>query len=121
MRYSALSKIFCRSECVFFSLDPSQPSNGTVYVDITQINVTWKSPGNVMSYNITAQCSCECNPSVTNFGTNTSAFVTGLEPGTYCNVTIIAESGGLYSIPLVYYKIETNDTGRTYFYHFQNT
>lgn len=74
-----------------------------------------------MSYNVTAQCSCECNASVTHFGTNKTALVTGLEPGTYCNVTIIAKSGGLYSSPLVYYKIETNDTGRTYFYHFQNT
>ena len=98
------------------SADPEQPDLGKIEKKLTELHIHWKkSTGVVDYYTIAANCSCNCNKSINHFGVDISAHITGLMPGTHCNVTITAVSGGRYSRPLIYYDIETLESGKTYF------
>lgn len=62
-------------------------------------------------YNVSARCNYLPKPNIIHLGNETTANITGLMPGTHCNVTIIGISGGFSSIPLEYTDIETIEKG----------
>ena len=89
---------------------PAQPSDITVHSSTSELQINWShSIGNVESYNVTADCICNCNETISHKGNETVAHVRGLVAGTHCNVTIIAISGGLPSNPLFKADIETEE------------
>nr|XP_022293294.1 phosphatidylinositol phosphatase PTPRQ-like isoform X3 [Crassostrea virginica] len=88
--------------------DPEVPVPDNIIQNVTELQIKWiKPPGVVKYYNITTNCSCNCNPIVIHTGDETKALVTGLMAGTHCSVKITAVSGGRYSRPLIYEDIET--------------
>lgn len=86
-------------------------------MDQHSLQFSWKPPnGNFDAYNLTVHCHCSCcscskNYTDSVFKNVTTKEVTELKPGTYCSVNITAISGGLSSIPLEFYNIETTEIG----------
>ncbi|XP_056016876.1 receptor-type tyrosine-protein phosphatase H-like [Ostrea edulis] len=90
---------------------PTIPAdNVRIYNDTSYVAIEWTHlDGNVEKYTVEKRCSCEnssctpCTPSVAVSKPTdliNAVNITGLNPGTYCNVSIVAVSGKLPSDPL---------------------
>lgn len=111
--------IFVSKYFFYFIKDPGKPMQPIKYVDKskTQLLINWSPPeGVVEHYNITVQCDCSCSLIVHHQVKGTTANITGLKAGTYCNMSITAVSGGLPSVPLNYTNIETSEAGNEQYF-----
>lgn len=95
---------------IYFSGPTIPADNVRIYNDTSYVAIEWTHlDGNVEKYTVEKSCSCEnsscmsCTPSVAISKTTdliNSVNITGLNPGTYCNISIVSVSGNLHSDPL---------------------
>ena len=100
---------------LFKSVGPATPINiSLVERSTTTLNITWKpGDGGAEKYVVTVNCSC-CEP-FNHTETSNTTNITGLDPGSHCNISIIAVSGQLHSLPLIYYNMKTEEKGKMSF------
>ena len=99
---------------LFKYVGPATPINiSYIESSTTTLSITWKpGPGGAEKYLVTVKCSC-CKP-VDRTETSNTTNITGLKPGSHCNISITAEAGELLSLPLIYHNIKTKDERKSF-------
>lgn len=100
---------------LFKSVGPATPINiSLVETNSTTLRITWKpGDGGAEKYVVTVNCSC-CKP-FNHTETSNTTVITGLDPGSHCNISITAVSGQLHSLPLIFYNMKTEEKGKMSF------